>query len=57
MGDKDTARRLMKENGVPTTPGTDILKDAGEAKKAAEQIGYPVLIKPALGAAARAFAW
>ena len=49
MGDKDTARRLMKENGVPTTPGTDILKDAGEAKKAAEQIGYPVLIKASAG--------
>lgn len=49
MGDKDTARRLMKENGVPTTPGTDILKDAGEAKKAAERIGYPVLIKASAG--------
>ena len=49
MGDKDTARRLMKENGVPTTPGTDILKDAGEAKKAAEQMGYPVLIKASAG--------
>ena len=49
MGDKDTARRLMKEHGVPTTPGTDILKDAGEAKKAAEQIGYPVLIKASAG--------
>lgn len=49
MGDKDTARRLMKENGVPTTPGTDILKDAEEAKKAAEQIGYPVLIKASAG--------
>lgn len=49
MGDKDTARRLMKENGVPTTPGTDILADAAAARKAAEEIGYPVLLKASAG--------
>jgi Acetyl/propionyl-CoA carboxylase, alpha subunit len=49
MGDKDTARRLMKENGVPTTPGTDILPDAKEALKAAKKIGYPVLLKASAG--------
>ena len=49
MGDKDAARRLMKENNVPTTPGTDILKDAREAVEAAERIGYPVLIKASAG--------
>ena len=49
MGDKDAARRLMKANDVPTTPGTDILKDAQEAVAAAEKIGYPVLIKASAG--------
>ena len=49
MGDKDAARRLMKENSVPTTPGTDILRDSQEALKAAEEIGYPVLIKASAG--------
>lgn len=49
MGDKDTARRVMKEHGVPTTPGTDILKSAEEAKQAAKEIGYPVLIKASAG--------
>ena len=49
MGDKDAARRLMKENGVPTTPGTDILRDSQEALKAAEEIGYPVLVKASAG--------
>ena len=49
MGDKDAARRLMKANHVPTTPGTDILKDAAEAQAAAEKIGYPVLIKASAG--------
>ena len=49
MGDKDAARRLMKENGVPTTPGTDILRDSQEALKAAAEIGYPVLLKASAG--------
>lgn len=49
MGDKDAARRLMKEHGVPVTPGSDILKDAGEACKLAGEIGYPVLIKASAG--------
>ena len=49
MGDKDAARRLMKENGVPTTPGTDILRDSQEALMAAEEIGYPVLLKASAG--------
>lgn len=49
MGDKDAARRLMKENGVPVTPGTDILQDAAQALKEAEAIGYPVLIKASAG--------
>ena len=48
MGDKDAARRLMKANHVPTTPGTDILQDAAQAQAAAEEIGYPVLIKACL---------
>lgn len=49
MGDKDAARRLMKANHVPTTPGTDILQDAAQAQVAAEKIGYPVLIKASAG--------
>ena len=49
MGDKDAARRLMKENSVPTTPGTDILRDSQEALKAAAEIGYPVLLKASAG--------
>ena len=49
MGDKDAARRLMKANHVPTTPGTDILQDAVQAQAAAEKIGYPVLIKASAG--------
>lgn len=49
MGDKDTARQLMKEVGVPVVPGTEILKDAAEAKAAAKEIGYPLLVKATAG--------
>lgn len=49
MGDKDAARRLMQQSGVPTIPGTEILKDAEEAKAAAEKIGYPVMLKASAG--------
>lgn len=49
MGDKDRARRIMKEAGIPVIPGTDILETADEAKKAAAEIGYPVLIKARSG--------
>ncbi|NLM83929.1 MAG: acetyl-CoA carboxylase biotin carboxylase subunit [Clostridiales bacterium] len=45
MGDKDLARRAMKKAGVPVIPGTGVLGSADEAKKAAEELGYPVVIK------------
>ena len=49
MGDKDAARRLMQQSGVPTIPGTEILEDAAAAKAAAERIGYPVMLKASAG--------
>ena len=53
MGDKTTARRLMERAGVPMAPGTtDAVADAEEGAAIAEDIGYPVLIKAAAGAAA-----
>lgn len=49
MGDKDNARRLMKEIGVPVVPGTELLKDVSEAKALAEEIGFPLLVKATAG--------
>ena len=50
MGDKATARRLAKEAGVPTVPGTPgTIEDAEEALVAAEGIGFPVIIKATAG--------
>ncbi len=49
MGDKATAKRIMKEAGVATTPGSDILESAQKARDAAKRIGYPVLLKATAG--------
>lgn len=50
MGDKANARRLMQEAGVPVIPGTDgVLTDCTAAKKEADRIGYPVIIKASAG--------
>jgi acetyl-CoA carboxylase biotin carboxylase subunit len=50
MGDKTEARRRMQAAGVPVVPGTTSpAKDADDAKQAAAEIGYPVLLKAAAG--------
>lgn len=49
MGDKEAARRLMRQSGVPTTPGTDVLPDEEAAVQAAEGLGYPVMLKASAG--------
>jgi len=50
LGDKTSARKMAEENDVPVVPGTDQpVVDLKEAIKAAEQLGYPVLLKAAAG--------
>lgn len=50
MGDKQQARNTMREAGVPIVPGTtDPIMDAETGKREAADIGYPVIIKAALG--------
>ncbi|MFN2459337.1 MAG: acetyl-CoA carboxylase biotin carboxylase subunit [Candidatus Velthaea sp.] len=49
MGDKATAKRIMREAGVPTTPGSDIVDSPEEAQAIAADIGYPVLLKATAG--------
>jgi len=50
MGDKATARRLAKEAGVPTVPGSPgTIEDLDEALEAAAEIGFPVIIKATAG--------
>ncbi|MBB5350947.1 urea carboxylase [Haloferula luteola] len=49
FGLKHEARRLAGEAGVPLVPGTDLLADAAAALAAAEEIGYPVMLKSTAG--------
>jgi len=50
MGDKANAKATMKKAGVPTIPGSDgLLEDLEDAKKTANEIGYPVIIKATAG--------
>ena len=50
LGDKLAARHLAQRAGVPVVPGTDVsVENLEEASQAAEQIGYPVLIKASAG--------
>lgn len=53
MGDKDMAKRTMREAGVPTIPGCEIAESLEEAKKNADSIGYPLLIKARAGGGGR----
>ena len=54
FGDKVQARAFAAEQGVPVVPGSDRpLATAEEAASAAEELGYPVLLKAAAGGGGR----
>ena len=54
MGDKIQAKQTAKDLGIPVVPGSDGgVDDLNEARKIAEDIGFPVLIKAASGGGGR----
>jgi len=53
MGDKATAKRIVCEAGVATTPGTEVLASVEDAYEAADSIGYPLLLKATAGGGGR----
>jgi len=53
MGDKNEARIMMKDAGVPVIPGSDIIMDAVRGRAEAARIGYPVMIKARAGGGGR----
>ncbi|MEO7189593.1 MAG: pyruvate carboxylase [Vicinamibacterales bacterium] len=54
LGDKTAARRLAARSGVPIIPGLDhALTDVADVRRAADQVGYPLIIKAAFGGGGR----
>jgi pyruvate carboxylase len=54
LGDKTAARRLADSAGVPVLPGTEeSISSPAEARKFAASIGYPVIVKAAMGGGGR----
>ncbi|PID87833.1 MAG: acetyl-CoA carboxylase biotin carboxylase subunit [Bacteroidia bacterium] len=50
MGDKATAKKTMRNAGVPTIPGSkDIVPSIEEGLKQAQSIGYPIMLKATAG--------
>ena len=54
MGDKASAKTTMKAAGVPVIPGSEgILKSPEEARRMADEMGYPVILKATAGGGGR----
>jgi acetyl-CoA carboxylase biotin carboxylase subunit len=54
MGDKIAAKRTVKAAGIPVVPGSDgAVCSEAEALAAAQEIGFPVLIKASAGGGGR----
>ena len=50
LGNKSNSKELMKKEGIPVIPGTkEPVMDAERGKELADNIGYPVMVKAALG--------
>ena len=54
LGDKTAARRLAVKAGVPVVPGIErAVKTEAAVRKAADEVGYPLIIKAAFGGGGR----
>lgn len=54
VGDKNAARSLAKQVGVPTVPGSEgLVENKEQALEISKEIGFPVLIKASAGGGGR----
>ena len=54
MGDKSTAKKIMKDSGVPVIPGTNgLIDDPKQAVQMAKELGYPTIVKATAGGGGR----
>jgi acetyl-CoA carboxylase biotin carboxylase subunit len=49
MGDKISAKQVMRAAAVPTVPGTEGETSVAAARQAADEMGYPILLKASAG--------
>lgn len=49
LGLKHSAREIARKAGVPLVPGSGLVQDAAEAKKIADELEYPVMVKSTAG--------
>ena len=49
MGDKARARETVEKMGIPTIPGSGILKEVEDAKVFCKKVSFPVLLKASAG--------
>ena len=53
LSDKAKLKELIRGTGLSVIPGTEAVSSAAEAKRAAEMIGYPVMLKACAGGGGR----
>lgn len=53
LGDKARLKERMRQAGLLVIPGTDAVDSVEEAKAAAEEIGYPLMLKACAGGGGR----
>lgn len=54
FGDKVKAKKVMKDLGIPTVPGSDEpISNLEDTQRICEKIGYPVILKAAYGGGGR----
>ena len=49
LGLKHSAREIAEKAGVPLVPGSDLVKDAKEAREIAAKLEYPIMVKSTAG--------
>ena len=53
LSDKAVLKELIRNTGLQVIPGTKVLSSVGEARSAAQRIGYPVMLKACTGGGGR----
>ena len=53
LSDKAVLKELIRNTGLQVIPGTKVLSSVGEARSAAQRIGYPVMLKACAGGGGR----